>query len=97
MNIAVSSSGIMVQIGGELSFTTVPVLCKDNRNLILKNQNIVFDLSQITSSDNTGVALLVSLASFAKRVHKEISFVNLPEKLLDLIAAVGVREILPIL
>jgi anti-anti-sigma factor len=96
MNIAVSSGGIVVQISGELSFTTVSVLCKDNLSLISKNQNIIFDLSQVTSSDNAGVALLVSLTSFAKRVHKEISFINLPERLLDLIVEVGVREILPI-
>jgi len=87
---------IIVHINGELNFATVPVLGKNNRNLILKNQRIVFDLSQVTSSDNTGVGLLVALASFAKSIRKEVSFINLPEQLLDLVEAVGVREILPI-
>ena len=92
-----SNSGITVHISGELTFVTVPALSKDNRKLIAKNQRVAFDLSQVTSCDNTGVALLVALASFAKSLRKEISFVNLPEQLLAIVDAVGVRNILPIL
>ena len=90
------ANGITVHLSGELNFATVPSLNKSNRNMILKNSRVIFDLSQITSSDNAGVALLVSLASFAKSSHKEILLINLPEQLLDLIKAVGVENILPI-
>jgi phospholipid transport system transporter-binding protein len=95
MNIA--AEGKVVRINGELSFATVPLLSKSNRSLIQQNPYTIFDLSQITSSDNTGVALLVSLASFAKSIRKEVAFTNLPKQLLDLVEAVGVREILPII
>lgn len=87
---------ITVHLIGDLNFTTVPALTKDNQNVILKKPRVIFDLSKVTSSDNTGVALLVTLAGFAKNIQKEISFVNLPEQLLDLVEAVGVKDILPI-
>lgn len=90
------NQGVTVHLGGELSFATVPTLSKNNRNLILKNPRVIFDLSQVTASDNTAVALLVALTSYAKSIKKEISFINLPSQLLDLIAAAKVKKILPL-
>ncbi len=90
------SDSIIMHLSGELNFATVPVLNNSSRDVILKNSRVTFDLSQVTFSDNTGVALLVTLVSFAKGVQKEILLVNLPQQLLDLIEAVGVRNMLPI-
>ena len=95
MNV-VDKDGI-VHISGELNFVTVPMLSKNNRSLITNNSEVIFDLSQVTVSDNTGVALLISLASYAKNMGKKISFINLPKQLLELAEAGGVKEILPIL
>ena len=41
--------------------------------------------------------LLIALTSYAKDMGKKISFINLPKQLLELVAAGGVRDILPIL
>ncbi|HBC71571.1 MAG TPA: hypothetical protein DCZ38_02155 [Coxiellaceae bacterium] len=95
MNV-VDKDGI-VHISGELNFVTVPMLSKNNRSLITNNSEVIFDLSQVTISDNTGVALLIALTSYAKDMGKKISFINLPKQLLELVAAGGVRDILPIL
>lgn len=90
------SDDITIHLSGELNFATVPALNNSSRNVILENSRVIFDLSQVTFSDNTGVALLVTLVSFAKSVQKEILFVNLPKQLLDLLEASGVKNILPI-
>lgn len=86
----------VVYISGPLDFDTVPVLNASNRSLIAQTPQIVFDLSQVTTSDNTGVALLVALTSYAKGVGKKITYINLPQQLLELIQACGVREMLPL-
>ena len=85
-----------IQITGELNFMTVPELSKANRALICHNSKTVFDLSSVTSSDNTGAALLVSLSSFAKSLQKEVMFINLPKQLMDIVEVVGVKDLLPI-
>ncbi|MDR1057009.1 MAG: STAS domain-containing protein [Coxiellaceae bacterium] len=89
-------SDTVFSIGGELNSSTVLILDENNRRLIKQSSKLIFDLSQVTSSDNTGVALLVVLTSFAKSQGKELSFINLPKQLQDLVRAVGVSDILPI-
>lgn len=96
MNTTVNNDGLIINIIGELNFNTVPLLTKDNRQLIDQNQKIIFDLAQVTSSDNAGVALLVYLTGYAKNISRDVSFVNLPQQLLTLAEANGVRDILPI-
>lgn len=91
------NGAVVFYIRGELTFATVPILSKNHRALIRQNQRVTFDLSEVTFSDNIGVALLVALVSYAKKVGKEITFVNLPSQLLTLLTASKVREILPII
>ncbi|EKE00757.1 MAG: hypothetical protein ACD_21C00284G0022 [uncultured bacterium] len=81
-------------ISGELSFATVPELNRRGCEFIKQNASLVFDLDKVTLSDNTGVALLVAWARCAKRMSKKISFINLPQQLLDLVKASGLGEIL---
>jgi anti-anti-sigma factor len=93
--IEISDDGRII-VRGELDFATVPELDKRGRVLIKKSQNLFFDLSQVTASDNSGVALLISWARCAKSVGKKVSFINLPKQLLALIAASGLEKVLPI-
>lgn len=96
MDVVTYESDTVFSIGGELNSSTVLILDENNRRLIKQSSKLIFDLSQVTSSDNTGVALLVVLTSFAKSQGKELSFINLPKQLQDLVRAVGVSDILPI-
>jgi anti-anti-sigma factor len=84
------------KIVGEIDFHRVPELDQTIRQFIVANDKPVLDLSQVTSSDNTGVALLVTSASYAKKIGKTISFNHPPKQLLDLMAAVKVDDLLPI-
>jgi anti-anti-sigma factor len=96
VDVVTYESDTVFSIGGELNSSTVLILDENNRRLIKQSSKLIFDLSQVTSSDNTGVALLVVLTSFAKSQGKELSFINLPKQLQDLVRAVGVSDILPI-
>ena len=81
-----------------LSFGTVPELNKKGRRFIEKSlqQLVIVDFANVTSADNAGVALLISWVRYANSIDKEISFINLPKQLMDLIDANALNDILPI-
>lgn len=85
-----------ISISGELTFKTVEFLYRGNIPLIKQQQRSIFDLSQVLYSDNTGVALLVALASYAKKVATEVKFINLPNQLMAILQANQVEKILPL-
>lgn len=93
--IAINNAGI-VGISGSLDFVTVTDLNLQAKAFIKQNSDLIFDLSKVDFSDNSGVALLVSLTRFAKNHGRKISFINVPKQLSDLINAGGLREILPL-
>lgn len=93
--IEVNSQGHFVVIG-ELSFQTVPQINVRGKQLIAASPLPVFELQNITSSDNSSVALLTSWVRYAKNLHKRILFVDLPKQLLDIVEASGLEKLLPI-
>jgi phospholipid transport system transporter-binding protein len=96
MNLIEVNAQDNICVSGELSFTTVPDLNLRGCTFIKQSLNPIVDLAKVTFSDNAGVALLVSWTRYAKSISRKISFINLPKQLLDLIAAGGLKEILPI-
>ena len=84
------------KIVGEINFLRVPQLDPAIRRFIATNDGPTLDLSQVTASDNAGIALLVAAASYAKKIGKKLSFNDPPKQLLDLMAAVKVDVLLPI-
>jgi anti-anti-sigma factor len=85
-----------INVNGELSFATAAELNRRGCVFIKQSFSPVFDLSRVTFSDNSSVALLVAWIRYAKSKGKKISFINLPKQLLDLIEASGLRDILPL-
>ena len=84
-------------VTGELSFLSVPKLQKIGYHFITESAKPVFDLKQVTVEDNSGLALLVEWARFAKKEQgKTICFINLPGQLLDIAKLSGLEHILPI-
>ena len=83
-----------LEIGGELSFTTVPNINKSGLVFIKQTDNPVFDLSSVSFSDNSGVALLISWKRCAKKLNKQVTFINVPKQLMALVVASGLKEIL---
>lgn len=95
VNIQTDSLG-QLEIIGELSFNTIPKLRHIGYHFITKNEQPIFNLQQVISKDNSGVALLTSWTRFAKKLGKTIYFINLPNQLQDVIKLSGLEDILPI-
>jgi phospholipid transport system transporter-binding protein len=84
-------------IHGDLSFFNAPKVEGLGYTLIDKNnhQEVVFDLNDITSSDNTTLALLTAWTRYAKRKNKKLFFINCSQQLLDLAKVSGLEKLLP--
>lgn len=94
-DINVNSSGHFL-VKGELNFDTVPELYKRGCQLIAASPKPIFDLQQVSRSDNAGLTLLVSWVRCAKHLNKTIRFINLPKQLLDVIDLSDLKTIIPI-
>jgi anti-anti-sigma factor len=82
------------EISGELSFATVPDINTSGLDFIKRMNIPVFDLSLVSFSDNSGVALLISWKRCAKKLNKQVAFINVPKQLIALVTASGLKEIL---
>jgi phospholipid transport system transporter-binding protein len=79
-----------------LNFDTTPALYTRGCELIDNNPQPIFDMQQVTESDNSGLALMTSWVSYAKKYGKNIQFINMTPKLLEIAKISNLQDILPI-
>lgn len=66
-------------LSGALNFTSSPVVFAHSKMLLNSlSSPIRIDLSAVTRSDSSGVALLIAWQRFARKTNKTIQFLNLP-------------------
>lgn len=81
----ITTSDKLWKITGALSFNTVKNLLNRSKKLFLaKTKEIEIDLSAITSSDSSGLTLLIEWQRLAKKHQKTIRFKNLPKQLINM-------------
>ncbi len=84
-------------LSGKLNYETVPFLWQQSQDIFRDLKcPITFDLSKITQSDSSGVALLLAWTRDFWRQSQTIQFVHLPSQMLAIIQLGGLTSILPI-
>ncbi len=83
-------------VEGTLNFDTVTDLKEEGCDYISEVKISIFDLRSAKVEDNSALALLIAWFRVAKNLKKTIYFINLPDKLFNLIKLGGLEEILPI-
>ncbi len=84
-------------ISGAVDFLTVPDLMK-RASVFFKGHkqseraNIEVDLSQVTTCNSAGLALMLEMAKHARLNNIELHFNNLPENLLTIAKAYGIES-----
>ncbi|QLH43204.1 MAG: STAS domain-containing protein [Coxiellaceae bacterium] len=86
----------LAKLSGKLSFATVPGLRIKGDQLLDKQHQLVFDFNDVVCQDSSVLALLTAWARKARAQHKHISFINLPQQLIDIAKASGLDRVLPI-
>jgi phospholipid transport system transporter-binding protein len=78
-----------------MTFQTVPdLLARSSQWLQSGNGPVVFDLQRAQRADSAGIALLVEWVELARSQQREISIVNLPDQIEDL---VRLNDLMPLL
>ena len=84
------------ELGGELSFQSVPALSKHIEELLQENSELVIRLDNITRADSAGVAMLLEWLRQARQQGKSIVFLDIPQQMLSIVRVSGLDSILPL-
>lgn len=92
-----NSDGILL-VSGALNYAAIkPAVWEHSRTLLAAASSpIQIDLRDITHSDSTGVALLISWVRYARKQQKEIQLTHLPEQMRAIIRVSGLEKLLPL-
>ena len=82
------------RIQGALQFTTVSALLPLGSDAISRGRAAVIDLAGVTSSDSSGLALLIEWLSVAKNANRTLRYENIPSQLQQLARLSEVEELL---
>ena len=86
----------LIAFNGELNFTAVnAAIWEQSKTLIdVAATDFSVDFSGVSSSDSTGVALLVSWVRHAKSLNKTIHFIHIPKQMLAIIRVSGLEKLI---
>lgn len=76
-------------VSGDLNFATVAILWEKSQSFLFSLPALDFDLSQVSSSNSAGLALLVEWIKYANRANKPIKFTEVPSQLKSILSASG--------
>ena len=82
-------------ISGRIDLTNVVQACAIGEGLMNDLSQVRVNLSGVEYADSSSLAMLIELIRNASRQHKEISFCNMPQFMLDLGRVCGLDSILP--
>lgn len=84
-------------LSGSLDFSTTAILWQQSKTLLkAASIPIDIDLSAVTQSDSSGVALLIAWQRYAHQLQKEIYFSNVPTAMQAIIRVSELENILSI-
>lgn len=81
---------------GELTFETVPGLWQQADQLFRNASALQLDLSGVSRSDSSGVAMLVGWVRQAREQQRELKFTNTPDQMAAIVRVSGLDRVLPI-
>ena len=84
-------SGVFV-IDGDLTFSTIDKKTVKSFDFLKSADSITLDLSQVSSTDSAGLALLIEWIKYAHINQIELKFKNIPEQLITLAKLSGLDK-----
>ena len=85
-----------VELSGELTRHSIMQITKQSVKKLFLPSSTTLDLAEITRIDTAGLAWLFYLVEQASKGDCELSFINIPTKLDNLIRLSGVEGFLPV-
>jgi phospholipid transport system transporter-binding protein len=91
---AVLSEGDRLHVGGSITIHNVVAVVEQGIALFDRGGEII-DLSQVQDVDSSAISMLLEWQRAALRQKREITFVNMPEKLKTLVRLYNLFELIP--
>jgi phospholipid transport system transporter-binding protein len=79
-------------ISGDLHFSNVMSVYKKSLQQSQQCPELVFDFSQLKSSDSAGLALIIEWIKLSREVNKPIRFTHLSDHIMSLAKAAGLAD-----
>ena len=79
---------------GAMSFDTAEQILRDSEKPFDEHTSIEVDLSGVTESDSAGLALLLEWVTWANHTVREIRFISMPQRVLDIARTTEVEALL---
>jgi phospholipid transport system transporter-binding protein len=89
-----AQEGARARVKGPLHFSTVTALLGAGREAIQSGCADLIDLSGVTESDSSGLALLVEWLAVAKQAKRNLRYDNIPKQIQELAHLSDVEELL---
>lgn len=83
-----------LMVSGTLNFQTIVALWKQSLPLLAKHASININLSQVTTSNSAGLALLIEWLKYGKRENKTVTFSNVPTQIQAIASVAGIDSML---
>lgn len=80
-------------IRGDLNFRNIMSVYNQSLPQLQQCPELIFDFSQLKSSDSSGLALIMEWIKLCKRMKKPVKFINLPEEMVSIAKAAGMDEL----
>jgi len=84
----------LFEISGQVTFQTVPqFLSYTDQWLRNPTETVTIDMRNVTLADSAGLALMLEWMQLARAAKRQLSFVNIPEQMHDLIRVNGLEQV----
>ncbi|MFK8051763.1 MAG: lipid asymmetry maintenance protein MlaB [Woeseiaceae bacterium] len=81
-------------VDGELTYESVGDLLDRGQRAFEDHSRVVVDLAKVADSDSAGLALLLEWVTWANHTVREIHFVNIPQRIVNIASISEVDEML---
>lgn len=85
-----------IAVQGELTFDSVAGVLQASRTILNGSKDLCVDLSEVTRSDSSGVALLLEWTREAASRQQQLVFEQLPEQMTAIAEISGLLPVLPL-
>lgn len=82
-------------VEGAMNLATATALLEAGNQVVAREAR-VFDLSQVSEVDSSGIAVVFGWMRAAARAGRKLEVVNPPESFLSMAGMYGVRDLLPL-
>lgn len=81
-------------VSGDMNFATAEKILKATEGAFEDHTQLEIDLSEVADTDSAGLALLLEWVTWANHSVREITFANIPERLLAIARTTEVEPLL---